>query len=129
MSHNIFYKTKRVQAEFDCGTIDPRLRVILIDLAEWVYFEFGKPMTLTCIRRNQAENEAVEGMERSAHISDDDGYVRAADIRSRNFLKPEKKRIVHYILDKWNRRQKYVHCIYHDADSGPHFHININYGK
>ncbi len=79
--------------------------------------------------RTQSENAAVDGREKTAHFIDETGYVRANDARVRNFTKSERAWIVNYVKATWNRFVEYVYIIYHDSGHGPHFHININYGK
>ena len=128
MSHNIFFKTKRIQEEFETR-MDPRTRIVNEDIADFVYREFNKPWTITCIMRTPAENAAVEGKEKTAHYVDISGYVRADDCRSRNFTKKEKREIIEHVNSVWNRFVEYVHIVHHNSGHGEHFHININYGK
>ena len=128
MTHNVFYKKPRLKDEYETR-MDPRLRIVNDEVAEWVYLKFNKPWTITCIMRTPAENEAVGGKEKTAHYIDISGYVRADDCRSRNFTKSEKVLIVEYVNATWNRFIEYVHIVWHNSGHGEHFHININYGK
>lgn len=129
----ISYKTEngldyenRLRNEF-LYQIDPRLRAVLLELGDWIWFMWHKPLILTCLNRTEAENKAVGGSKYSAHK-----YCRGADIRSRIFEDEQKSLIISHIETVWNEsamiRPPFLYAIHHDSGQGEHFHINISWG-
>lgn len=104
-------------------SLDPLARFAVEDLAAALDKQFGIPLTVTCVLRTPDENAAVGGIQKSAHIPGPDGFGRAVDLR----LLPDPKAeafILAYVALRWG---PVVHFIRHNAGTGPHYHMNVNY--
>jgi len=93
---------------------------ILIDVTCWIWnycnVEF-KPLIITQGWRPPRNKNDVQGT----------NPLRAIDIRSWGFIEPEK--VVQAINRNWQydmRRPTMMVCVYHDAGSGLHFHIQVH---
>ena len=105
--------------------IDPRGRAVMLELADWVWNEFGKILTITCLTRTKEENERLGGYEFSAHL-----FGRAEDIRSHVFSQEEIEAIEKHLDETWNNvpnQPDFLFVKRHAALTGPHLHINITW--
>lgn len=109
----------RLMTEFRY-VIDPRLRAILLELAEWVRVKQEADITLTCLNRTITENEQVGGYKFSAHLSG-----RGADIRTWGFSVKQIEAIMTYLKESWG--EEFIFVLYHGSGSSNHLHINIRW--
>ncbi len=108
----------RLAAEFET-VLDPLLRAGLLDLAQFVESQYGKPVIVTCVLRTPDENKAVGGAPNSSHLTG-----RAADIRVMIYNSDEIVAIQRYLK---HRLADVIHVLYHNGGTGPHIHTNINW--
>lgn len=116
------FKDGQLSLEFD-GALDPLARFAVTDLTEIMFQEFHVDMIVTCVNRSLTENQAVGGVEKSAHIPVN-GIGRAVDLRSFHLTDYQKKFLVAYVKARWG---SVVHCILHEGGTADHFHLNVNY--
>lgn len=108
----------RLKKEFR-AEITGMLRAVLLDLAFFTWSSFHIKLLITCLIRTKAENKKINGRPYSAHIRGD-----AGDSRSWIFTKDQIAIIEKYLKHTWG---DIVHFKYHDAGSGAHMHINVNW--
>lgn len=113
----IQFKHERMRRQLK--DIDPKLRAVLSDTAFYMYHHFGVNLIITSMIRTVAENTAVGGNKKSAHL---DG--RAVDIRSHTMTKDQITQLKTYMIGVWDGM---VHFLHHDSGAGEHIHININW--
>lgn len=111
--------SKRLVIELN-HRIDPRLEGVIRDLAAVTGRVFSKDLTITCLFRSEAENDAVGGYEFSAHL-----VGRGGDLRSRNFSDEEKKSIDTYLHKVYGK--DYLYWKFHNSGHGEHLHLNIRF--
>ena len=104
--------------------LDPRLRAIVYDLAEFTYRRFHKQTIITCVNRPNDKD--------SAH-----GYGRAIDARSLHLAEYEKSEILKYLDGVWGAdtapigerteagKTKFLRAIIH-VGTAEHLHLAIN---
>jgi hypothetical protein len=95
------------------------LRAVLLDAACFAWIRWHVKLLVTCLIRTEAENKATNGNPKSAHFRGD-----AGDLRSHNLTAPQIEELEEYLRHTWG---PIVHFRYHDAGTGPHIHINVNY--
>lgn len=104
--------------------LDPRIRAVCYDLAEYAYRHFKKPLVITCVNRPDDKD--------SAH-----GYGRAVDIRSLHLAESEKKDVLEYLRAVWGAdtapmgertpegRKVLLRAVIH-VGTAEHLHLAIN---
>ena len=111
------FKTDREKHEF--SLIDLMLKVVIISLGLYVDANFQKKIVITGIFRTLKENAQINGLIDSAHL-----YLRAVDIRSRNFTTEELGQISRFLASTFGALL-YVNISNHGT--APHIHINLRY--
>ncbi|MCK5504565.1 MAG: hypothetical protein KAJ10_05355 [Thermodesulfovibrionia bacterium] len=96
--------------------INPRLRAIVLDLAYWVWREYGKELVITSLLRDQ---------EGSVHK-----YGRGADVRSHNFTSIQIAGMVSHVNENFPYHPKHLKSVkraalYHNVGQGAHIHIQV----
>lgn len=125
----IIYKHDNLKAEFADPRLDTRLRVIIYALAGFVYFNFGKNLTLTEIFRTQEMQDL--------YYKDDPLYKqkpflsvhqiwRAADISIIYFTEPEIADMAKFLAHFEYGKIDYNTAKFHDIGLGKHLHIQVN---
>lgn len=114
---------RKLEREF-YNELDPRMRAIQFDIADYVRRKFGKEWTITCVNRPWDKD--------SAH-----GDARAVDARSTQFTDEEKAEIMNYADKAWGAdldpigsritrgRKKFLRIVCH-VGTAEHFHWAIN---
>jgi len=97
--------------------INPRLRAIVLDLAFWVWREYGKELVITSLIRDQAG---------SVHK-----YGRGADVRSYNFTSIQIETICNHVNDNFLYypnlpKSSRKTALYHDVGQGAHIHLQVS---
>jgi hypothetical protein len=103
--------------------LDPRIRAVCYDLAEFTFRRFKKPLVVTCVNRPADKD--------SAH-----GYGRAVDIRSLHLAVTEKSTVLEYLRAVWDAntepspqtkagKQKFLRAMIH-VGTAEHLHLAIN---
>ena len=117
----IKYKEKPSRLEYEFGHyIDPRLCGMIFALGQFVEYEFGIDLTVTCLMRSEEENAAMGGVEFSSHI-----YGRGGDLRSRIFTAEEKNKIENWLERSYGNNDHYWK--FHDSGNGEHLHLQIRH--
>lgn len=123
----IEFKTPKVRDDYtQLGTKNPALLELLIDLAECVQLMFKKPIVLTSVHRNQAEQDALYAAggnkaPKSAHST-----WEAVDLRDSIYTKNEIDFIVNYLNTKYkNANGKKVALHHKIAGNVAHFHVAL----
>jgi len=107
--------------------IDPRLRAIALGLEWFIAKKLKKNMTITCIGRTKKENDACGGHIYSAHIIRENEWIRAFDMRSRDYSAEEIEAITDYLDSCWNGNGYFLNVVATSHGTGPHIHLNIRY--
>ena len=126
------FKTHDVQAQFLSPLLDSRLVVILYSLAGFVYFSYGKSLTLTELIRTQAEQDAIYGNDpayqqtpwKSVHQ-----FGRGADISIFYFTPEEQKEILKFLNTNYIYAVGSTHetgLIHEVGTYGLHLHLQVS---
>ena len=111
----------RMAHEF-ANRLDPRMRAVYLELEHHVLTTYKTPLMVTCIERTILENQQVGGQSRSAHMKDDEHYVRAMDLRTKNLSESAIRDIVSRTARIWGPE---VHILRHGG-TADHIHVNVN---
>ena len=118
----IRFKTERLHNEW--AILDPRLRAALFEVARFVRVAFGKSLFLTCILRTPEENADAGGVPDSGHLLQENGTVRAADVRTAAHLTAEEiERVVEYWDEHIRLGRGWWSCLYHGQPR--HLHMQV----
>ena len=104
--------------------VDPKLRALLLDLANLCHHFWHRDLVVTCLFRDEAENEAIGGNPNSAHLSG-----RAADLRVNwiggddGYTDKEIDTLIEYVKGVWGNG---YHIICHGEGANRHIHLNVN---
>lgn len=120
----VFFKDTSLEEQF-IRRLDPRLRAVVYDVAEFCDRRFRKQWIITDVGRDDPN---------SAHH-----YGRAVDCRSLHLAEPEIEIILDYLNSVWDAdlspkgqrteagQKKFLRVLYHkESDSAYHFHLAIN---
>ena len=122
MTSRVFFKTAELAMQF-VRNLDPRLRAVNYDIAEFCERKYHKQWVITDILRDDKT---------SAHH-----YGRANDARSFHFTEDEIREIIEYLDSVWGAdtspegqrteagRKKFLRLLYHKGTAW-HFHLAIN---
>jgi hypothetical protein len=114
----IEFKESNLKSEFDDPNLDPRVRTIVLALAGFVKYRFGKDITITSVWRPKTTDSGV-------HQS-----WRAVDIRSIYFTDGEIKEILAFLnqffYGKSMSGQDLQTAICHDVGQGAHIHVQCS---
>ena len=125
----IKFKTKRIAKEYLHPDLSDDLLSIICILSAYCWLEFKKHITLTCIHRTQEEQDNIylnsKKHKKQYKLSpwySVHQFWRGCDIRSKNFTKKERDKIVTF-LNMITYDTKYKTAINHTVGLGKHFHI------
>jgi len=119
------FKTERQQKEWSDPQLDPRLRAILLAMAEYIQRNYDKPMVVTSVWRTNEEQKSIYGPDttrRSPHE-----FWRAIDIRTWIYDHDEVMGIIAFLNKWWPRKDGKPLALYHDVGRGAHLHIQVPY--
>lgn len=120
---NIQFKTHELEMDF-LRRLDPRLRAVIYDMAEFCNRRFKKGVVITCVNRPDDRD--------SAH-----GYGRAVDIRTHHLEPKEVAQVVNYLVSVWGGdssptgrrtewgKKQFLRVLYHKGTAW-HLHLAVN---
>lgn len=118
---DLSFKTERIGLEYKSRHLNPHLRAVLLELADFLRRQHDIRLVVTCLWRSEEENRMVGGAPKSSHLT-----WRAADVRTYDWPAPVKQIAVQHLTKLWPRDMLFVKV--HDSGTGEHMHLNINYG-
>jgi len=125
MEVEVTFKTYRQAQEWNDPDLDPRLRAILLAVADHVQRNYDKPLVITSIWRSHEEQISIYGVgttKRSPHQ-----FWRAIDIRTWIYEHDEVMGIIAFLNKWWPRQDGKPLALYHDVGRGAHLHIQVPY--
>lgn len=128
--HDIFealpleYKTERQQSELRSEKVNPGLTRVVAFAALWTYREYARSPEVTEVFRTEAEQRLIYPVapaRKSVHQ-----FWRGCDMVIRGLGDAEHAR-VRDVINHLFPYGKLPHetCVYHDAGSGPHLHLQV----
>jgi len=126
----IEFKEHHLQLEFLSLDLDSRLQVVLYALAGFVWFNFGKSITITEILRTQAMQDEYykdnESYKEKPWLSVHQ-FGRGADVSIKWFTVQEVKDIEKFLKTNFVYSTAFKSiCIVHDIGRGNHIHIQVD---
>jgi hypothetical protein len=114
----IEFKENSLKDEFDDPKLDTRVRAIVLALAGFVKYEFGKDITITSVWRTKTTDSGVHEA------------WRAVDVRSIYFTDSEINEILlflnNFFYGKSVSGEDLQTAICHDVGQGQHLHIQVS---
>lgn len=111
------YKTERIRKEFSSPKLRKDLQFIVFAVVAFAWWRFKKHITITCIKRTQAENRAVKAR------SQTHPEWRAVDLRARGWTPAQMRVVKRFVESVLNARQTIVVVKMHGT--AIHFHIQV----
>lgn len=119
----MLFKTERQQQEWNSPELDPRLRGIVLAVAEFVWRNYKRSAVITSIWRSDAEQKSIYG-EDVKKLSPHQ-FWRGIDMRTRDYTQDEITGIIAFLNKNWPRVDGKPLVIYHDVGRGDHLHIQV----
>lgn len=123
----INFKTGKEREDFDLlDQHNPVLKALLIDAGEFTMLMYGKPIVITSIHRDAAEQAELYKQSQVKVIKSAHNTWEAADLRSRTFTPEEIKRICEYLNLKYKNANGKIVAFCHRIDgNAEHFHCQL----
>lgn len=116
---NIEFKTIRQEKEFDL--VEARVQALIFYVARLMKAAWNHQAVVTCLHRDEEENNAAGGKANSAHL-----HWRAADIRLKDF---KDKKNIDILLSRINSQFKRMDglptAIAHGVGDNYHLHLQV----
>ena len=118
------FKTEKQRRELYSGKADPRLLRLVAFIALWAFRKYGRSPEITEVYRTEDEQRALypnDAAKKSVHQ-----FWRGCDVVVRG-LDPSHHREIRDTVNLFFPYGKPIHrtCIYHDAGSGWHLHLQV----
>jgi len=122
----IYFKTERQALEWENPRLDRRLRVITYALAGFTFDNFGKPLLITEIKREEAERREIykDDPELREKLGVHEVW-RAIDYRLKGFTPEEIAKMVKFLNDNFIYTGKLATALAHVV-IGFHLHVQTD---
>jgi hypothetical protein len=127
VTENIDFRDERVQAEWESGRLNPLLRTVFTEAAEF-YSSLGRTPCITCIWRSAEEEEQLL-VQTGQHPSGVHRVWRGIDMHADSWIDPYAVKTAEYINSRWTYdplRRSYKVALFEPHGTGPHLHFQVS---